>query len=243
MRRGRLALICLGAVGAAYTGAALLLPPGFFEGFCPPIDYRFISPPPGVSNHQPAAGHAEVKVTNGVVGPGYVATADPDPQAQLSFVPGAFAVPSDGSNRVTIDLKPVRDFPKPDGLVLVTNVYQVSASSPLVKNANLRLLYSTVLPAPSRMYFSRDGGAWEPLAATSSTGASGCTDIVAQVSSTGLYAAGFPGARIASSAPTSPRIGGGQTLPVVVALAILIVVLAGVPLAVVRRRRSPPGRT
>ncbi|MDQ6691566.1 MAG: hypothetical protein M3Z13_02250, partial [Candidatus Dormibacteraeota bacterium] len=212
MRRGGLVLLALGLAAAAYSWAALQTPPGFFEGFCPPIDYRFASPPPGVpASHQPASGHGEVKVAGGVVNPGYVATFDPDPQAQLSFVPGAFAPPTDGSGRVTIDLKPVREFPKPVGLTLVTNVYQVIASSPLVKNANLRLLYSTVLPAPSAIYVSRDGGPWQAVPSNASTGASGCTDIVAQVSSTGLYAAGFASASTASGPGGGQRIGGGQT--------------------------------
>ncbi len=238
MTRGRLALALLALAAAFYSAVAFLTPPGFFEGFCPPIDYRFVSPPPRAgTNHQPAAGHGEVKVLNGVVNPGYVATADPNPQAQLSFAPGAFAPPGDGSARVTIDIKPRRDFPKPVGLTLVTNVYEITASSALVKPANLRLLYSTLLPAPGAIYVSRDGGPWQPLPATSSTAASGCTDVLAQISSTGLYAAGFSSANTSGQVSSAPRIGGGQTLPVLVALVIVIVVLAGIPLAVVRRRR------
>jgi hypothetical protein len=33
-------------------------------------------------------------------------------------------------------------------------------------------------------------------------------------------------------------VGGGQTLPIVIAVAILVVVLAGIPLAILRRRSN-----
>ena len=123
----------------------------------------------------------------------------------------------------------------------------------MVKVSNLRLLYSTVLPAPSSIYEAQAGGSWTALPSNPSTG-TGCSDIVAQVSTTGLFMAGYPSGSTRPSGSAS--IGGGQILPIVVALAILIVVLAGVPLAVVRRRRpatdpkesngngpAPPGRT
>jgi hypothetical protein len=136
---------------------------------------------------------------------------------------------------------------------VVTNVYQVTSSTPMVKLSNLRLLYSTLLPAPSSIYIAQPGGGWTALPSNPSTG-TGCSDIVAQISTTGFFMAGYPSS---STRPNgSPTIAGGQVLPIVVALAILIVVLAGVPLAVVRRRRSaadpeepdgehlaPPGRT
>jgi hypothetical protein len=59
----------------------------------------------------------------------------------------------------------------------------------------------------------------------------------AQISTTslGYFAAGNPTA----SPPTGTvRVGGGQLLPIVVAALIVLVVLAGVPLAVLRRRRG-----
>ena len=50
----------------------------------------------------------------------------------------------------------------------------------------------------------------------------------------GYFAAGYP----SSSPPTgSIQVGGGQILPIVVAALIVVVVLAGLPLAVMRRRR------
>lgn len=239
MRRTRVAIIALLLVATAYPVVALQTPPGFYEGFCPPVDYHFVTPPPGVKNSkQPAAGHAELKIVGGVVGPPFfLATADDNPQAQLSFVPGAFPPPPGGGPEV-IDIKPVGSYPGPTGITIVTNVYDITSSTAMVKTSNLRLLYSTVLPAPSSIYVAQTGGTWKAIASNPSS-STGCSDIVAAVDTTGLYMAGYPSN---SSQPNgSTTIGGGQVLPIVVALAILIVVLAGVPLAVVRRRRAPGG--
>ena len=235
MTRLRLAGLLLALAATAYAAAAFQVPPGFYEGFCPPVDYRFLAPPPGVrAGRAPGSGHAEIKVLNGVVDPGFVATADDNPQAQLSFVPGAFGPPAVGAGEV-IDIKPVRSYPEPTGIKVVTNVYEITSSTPMVKTSNLRLLYSTLLPAPSSVYQVQAGGSWTKVTSNLSS-ATGCSDIVSQISGTGLFMAGY------DSASTSPAgggatVGGGQLLPVLVALAILIVILAGVPLAVVRRRR------
>jgi hypothetical protein len=251
VRRTRLVVLALLLVAVAYPVVAMQTPPGFYEGFCPPVDYRFLNPPPGVkSSKPPAAGHAEIKVVGGIVQPGFVATADDNPQAQLSFVPDAFTPPPSGPE--VIDIKPVGTYPPAIGLAIVTNVYQITSSTPMVKTSNLRLLYSTVQPAPTSIYEAQSAGTWAALPSNPST-ATGCSDIVAQINSTGFFMAGYPSN---STRPNgSATIGGGQVLPIVVALAILIVVLAGVPLAVVRRRRAageeeesdpsppPPGRT
>lgn len=239
MTRLRLAVLLLILVAAAYPVAAFQTPPGFYEGFCPPVDYRFLSPPPGVkAGIGPASGHAEIKVLKGIVDPGFVATADDNPQAQLSFVPGAFATPAGGLGEV-IDIKPVRTYPPPTGITVVTNVYQITSSTPMIKTSNLRLLYSTVLPAPSLVYEAQPGGSWAAVPSSPSA-STGCSDITSQISGTGLFMAGY------DSASTTQRKGGatvagGQLLPIVVALAVLIVVLAGVPLAVLRRRRPTNG--
>ncbi len=237
VRRARLALLALALVAAAYPLAALQTPPGFYEGFCPPVDYRFVNPPSGVKNSKPpASGHAEIKVVGGIVQPSFVATADDNPQAQLSFVPGAFTAPASGPE--VIDIKPVSSYPDATGLAIVTNVYQITTSTPMTKTSNLRLLYSTVLPAPSTIYTAQSGGSWTavPSNASSSTG---CSDIVAQINSAGLFMAGYPSNSTRPNGSTT--LGGGEVLPIIVALAVLIVVLAGVPLAVVRRRRPASG--
>jgi hypothetical protein len=180
-----------------------------------------------------------IKVVNGVVQPGYVATADDNPQAQLSTVPGAFAAPGNGANSITIDLKPVSSYPDPKSLTFVTNVYLLTSSTPMVKTSNLRLLYSTLLPAPSAVYVAQKDGDWTALPSNPST-QTGCSDIVTQVDSTGYFAAGYPSGST-SKKPSGPTLGGGQAVPIVVALVILIVILAGVPLAITRRRPAGPG--
>jgi hypothetical protein len=234
--RARFAVLALVLAAIAYPLAAFQAPPGFYEGFCPPVDYRFLKPPPQVnSTKPPGSAHTEIKVVNGVVQPGYVATADDNPQAQLSFVPGAFAAPTNGSNVVVIDIKPVAGYPDPKGLTLVTNVYQVTSSTPMMKTSNLRLLYSTLLPAPSSIYVAQEGGEWQALPSNPST-QTGCSDIVSQINTTGYFAAGFPSG--SSGGKPASTVGGGQALPIIVALAILIVILAGIPLAMVRRRRA-----
>jgi hypothetical protein len=238
VKRARVAVLALALVAAAYPLAALQTPPGFYEGFCPPVDYRFVTLPPGVKNSKPPApGHAEIKVVAGIVQPGFVATNDDNPQAQLSFVPSAFAAPITGAP-VVIDIKPVSSYPAPTGITVVTNVYDITASTAMVKTSNLRLLYSTVLPAPSSIYMAQSGGTWTAIPSNPSSG-TGCSDIVAAIDSTGFFMAGYPSNSTQPNGSTT--VGGGQVLPIVVALAILIVVLAGVPLAVVRRRRPPGG--
>lgn len=241
MTRARLALLALVLAAAAYPVFALQAPPGFYEGFCPPVDYHWLKPPPQVSgNKAPASGHAEIKPVTlpqtgqTVVSPGFAATNDDNPQVQLSFVPNAFQLPPNGANEV-IDIKPVAEYPATNGITVVTNVYLITSSTPMTMTSNIRLLYSTVLPAPSSIYVAQQGGTWQALPSSAST-TTGCSDITAQVNTLGYFMAGYPSS---SSNPNgSARLGGGQALPIAVALAILIVVLAGIPLAVVRRRAA-----
>ena len=46
------------------------------------------------------------------------------------------------------------------------------------------------------------------------------------------------GPAAAKQSASGVRVGGGQTLPIVIAVAILVVVLAGIPLAILRRRSN-----
>ena len=66
--------------------------------------------------------------SNGLVDPGSIFTQDG--QAALSFISGAFVALADRSP-VTFDIKPVAEFPDPDGTHLATNVYCFTSSSPL----------------------------------------------------------------------------------------------------------------
>jgi len=232
MRR-RAALLSLAA--AAYAVAAWAATPGFYDGIAPPQPYRWVSPPPQFksSNQQPLTGHGSARVaSNGSVDPGSIFTQDG--QAAVSFVPGAFVAPADRSP-VTIDVKPVAEFPNPDGTHLSTNVYCVTSSSALApgKDVLVTLQFSDQLPAPSDVYEYQGDGPWQKIG---STGSAAPFYIAVRATSLGCFAAGFP----ANSKQTAQgaRVGGGQALPIIVALAILVVVLAGVPLAVMRRRAA-----
>ena len=230
MRR-RLALLALAVM--AYAIAAWSVAPGFYDGIAPPQPYRWVSPPPQfrASNQPPLPGHGTVKVgTNGVVDPGSIFTQDG--QASLSFIPGAFAAPADRAP-VSVDIRPVATFPDPGGLHVATNVYCFTSSSPLAsgKEALVTLQFSDQLPAPSDVYGYQTGGSWARIG---STGASAPFFIAARVTYMGCFAGAYPANARQTAAGT--HVGGGQTLPILVALAILVVALAGVPLAVLRRR-------
>lgn len=228
--RRTFALLALAAT--AYAIAAWSVAPGFFDGIAPPSPYRWVSPPAQFkgSNQQPLAGHGSASVaSNGVVNPGTVFTQDG--QASVSFVPGAFVAPSGGS-AVNIDIKPVETFPKASGLTLQTNVYCFTSSSPLAsgKDVLISLRYSNGIPAPTNVYAYQGSGPWRNLG---STGSAAPFTISARSTFLGCYAAGYP-ANVQNA--QGARVGGGQALPVIVALAILLVILAGIPLAVLRRR-------
>jgi hypothetical protein len=234
--RRRAALLSL--IALAYVLAAWSAAPGFYDGIAPPQPYRWVSPPPQFkgSNQQPLSGHGTARVAaNGVVDPGSVFTQDG--QASIAFVPGAFTAPPDRSP-VMVNIKPVAEFPDPGDTHLATNVYCFSSSSPLAagKDALITLQFSDQLPAPSDIYEYQSDGPWQKIG---STGSAAPFSIAARATSLGCFAAGYP----ANAAQTAQgaRVGGGQTLPIIVAVAILVVVLAGIPLAVLRRRRAREG--
>ena len=222
------ALLALGAM--LYALAAWAVAPGFYDGVAPQAPYRWVSPPPvaRTNNQPPLSGSVTVKTgSNGVVDPGTAFTGDG--QASLSFVPGSFAASASG---VTVTVKPVTDFPSAAGIQFQTNVYLIQSTSPLTKEALVTLRYSDLVPAPSDIYFAPEsGGSWKKIG---STGQSAPYNISARTTQVGYFAAGFPAG--AQKGGSGARIGGGQTLPIITAIAILLVVLAGVPLALLRRR-------
>jgi len=227
-------LLVLAAAVVAYVLAAWAVAPGFYDGIAPPQPYRWVSPPPQFrsNNQQPQAGHGTVRVaSNGAVDPGSVFTQDG--QAAISFVPGAFVAPADRSP-VAIDIKPVAEFPDPGKIHISTNVYCLTATSTLApgKDALITLQYSDQFPAPSDVYEYQGDGAWQKIG---STGTAAPFFISVRATALGCFAGGYP----ASAGQTQgARLSGGQVVPVAVALAILVVVLAGIPLAVLRRRHG-----
>jgi hypothetical protein len=214
-----------------YVLAAWMVAPGFYDGFGPPQPYNWTCPPPQAgANMKPGRGDVDIKVVGGVSDAG--SAYDRDGQIVIGFLPGAFD--STGKTVISVDVTPLATCPQPPGIQFVTNVYQISAPAPLVKSANLVLRYSNLEPSPSDVYFASDpGGPWHGL------GIAQQAQLFTVVTSTkqfGYFAAGYPSA---SPAPGTPNVGGGsQTLPIIVAVLIVLVVLAGIPLAILRRRQS-----
>ncbi len=224
------------AAASVYLVAAWMVAPGFYDGFAPQQPYAWTSPPPqlALGNVAPRSGHAVFNVIGGVSDAGSVFTDDGcplncSPQAVIGFLPGAFD--ATGKTSVTVDIKPVSTFPSPTGLHFSTNVYLISANAPVRpdKAANLELRYSDQVPAPSFMYLAVDAnGQWKPI------GGSESQQFILQTTTSqlGYFSAGYAGNATNSPAGTS------QLLPIAVAVLILGVLVAGVPLAIVRRRRA-----
>ena len=227
----RLAL--LGAAAIVYMAAAWMVAPGFYDGFGPPQPYNFTCPPPQAgANGKPLSGHADVKVIGGVSDADSVFTEDG--QLVVLLLPGAFAAGNKAS--ISVDIKPLATCPEPAGIRFVTNVYQVTASAPLTsgtdKLPSLEVRYSNLQPDPSTVYQASDpNGTWTAI--SSQPGQPYV--ILGKPTGLGYFAAGYPSA---SPPPGSPTIGGGQLLPIIVAVLIIAVVLAGLPLAIMRRRRG-----
>ena len=224
----------LAAAGALYTAVALAAPPGFFDGFTPQQPYRWVKPPPCCThnNQPPLPGHLVVNVgTNGQTDPGTAFTNENSPQASLSFLPGAFDDPD--RQPVTVDITPQATYPDLGGLQCATNVYLIKAGKPLKLEGLVTLRYSDQVAAPSDIWTAPEaGGEWTKLG---STGTASPFYISARTKQLGYLAACYPPGTN-SRTGGGPTVGGGQTLPILVALAIGLVVLGGIPLAVVRRR-------
>jgi hypothetical protein len=220
----------LATATAVYLIAAWIVAPGFYDGFAPPEPYRWTCPPPAAgANQKPASGHVDIKVIDGVSDANSAYTLDG--QAVIGFLPGAFD--ATGKTVISVDITPLSTCPQPAGIKFVTNVYNITANAPLVKPSSLVLRYSNLMPDPSDVYSaSSPDGPWTPR--QRSQQAPPWTAEI-RTTSLGYFAAGY---KPASPAPGTVRIGGSQLLPIVVAGLVVLVVVAGVPLAVLRRRRG-----
>jgi hypothetical protein len=213
-----------------YIAAALTVSPGFYDGIGPSAPYNWTCPPPQAGPSQkPSSGHADIKVLGGVSDPGSAFTADG--QAVIGFLPGAFN--ADGKTVISVDIVPTPNCPQPPGVKFVTNVYEIKANATLVKDSNLTLVYSNLEPAPEAIYYATSAnGPWTSLGAQSEAQP---FTVWQKVHALGYFAAGY---RSGSTSPGTPSVGGGQALPIIVAVLIGVVILAGLPLAVLRRRRG-----
>jgi hypothetical protein len=222
----------LAAAVTMYAVAAWMVAPGFYDGFGPPQPYNWTCPPPQAgANTKPAAWHVDIKVVGGVsdAGSGF----DRDGQIVIGFLPGA--LDATGKTTISVDVTPVSTCPQsPKGIQFVTNVYQITASAAQLKAATLVLRYSNLEPAPTDVYFAADpAGPWKSIGAQQQAQQ---YTIVTTTQSLGYFAAGYASG---SPPPGAVTVGGGQALPIIVAVLIVLVVLAGVPLAILRRRRTP----
>jgi hypothetical protein len=227
----------LAAAVIAYMIAAWMVAPGFYDGFGPVQPYNWTCPPSQAgANTKPSSGHLDIKVIGGVSDANSAFTNDG--QVVIGFLPGAFN--ATGKTTISVDITPLPTCPQPPGIRFVTNVYEITASAPLADPnkmvPNVVLRYSNLEPAPTDVYFASDpGGTWETVPVAQQ--AQPFTIVTSAKSfSFGYYAAGYPSA---SAPPGAVNVGGGgQTLPIIVAVLIVLVVLAGLPLAILRRRRS-----
>jgi hypothetical protein len=205
-----------------------MVAPGFYEGFTPPSPYNWICPPPiagASSGIQPASGHLTIKVIGGISDPNTVFT--DDGQVAVGFLPGAFG--ANGKTQITVDVTPVSPCPTSADLHFTTNVYRVTADAKLVMKANLVMRYSNLIPAPSFVYRAADvGGPWTSLGGQEGQ----LYTIQATSSELGYFVAGYP------ANATSQGSGTSQLLPIAVTVLIVGVLIAGIPLAMVRRRRA-----
>ena len=134
-----------------------------------------------------------------------------------------------GATSVSVDIKPVRPCPSPPALHFATNAYLVTASAPLIKPANLVMEYSYLVPAPSFIYRADNvDGPWVSIGGNESQ------PFTIQTTSSGLgyFAAGYPANAVSAWRCES------DLLPIAVAVLIVGVMVAGIPLAIARRRRQ-----
>ena len=219
----RLAL--LASVAVVYLLAAWMVAPGFYDGFAPQQPYNWVCPPVHISgNLPPSSGHLVIKVINGISDA--TAAFTDDGQVVIYFNFGVFD--ATGKSVITVDLRPVSPCPKPSGLTLATNTYLITADAPLVKRSNLKMLYSDIVPAPSTVYLSTSAdGPWSSIGANSQAEP---FTINTATDRLGYFAAGYPANAVSHGGPSS------QVLPIVIAGLIILVLVAGIPVAMIRRR-------
>ena len=220
----------LAGAAAVYLLAAWMVAPGFYDGFAPQQPYNWVCPPVHVGGNQaPSSGHLVIQVINGVSDANSAFT--DDGQVVIGFLPGAFDVT--GKTVITVDIKPVSPCPKPPGITFATNTYVLTADAPLVKKANIVMRYSDIIPAPSTVYQSTSAdGPWQSIGALSE---SQPFTVDTTIDKFGYFAAGYPSNSVSHGDPTS------QLLPIAIAVLILGVLVAGIPLAIIRRRRAEGG--
>jgi len=236
------------AVGGAYVAIALatfglsshrMLP--LFEGFAPPVPYRWVHPPPqfAASNVAPVATSAPIAFNGGRSLPLFIET--PDIQCAVTLSQGAL-VAHDADRSVQAEITPVDPAtlgPVPSGLAADGNAYRITLTyEPSgTQGISVALPGDLFMTTPHRarvVLFSADGRSWSRLP-VQSLGAP--TSIGAAFGRPGWYLVGtLPSSLHPSAANRSSTI----IIAVIVALATAGL---GTLAALVRRRhrrRSPP---
>jgi hypothetical protein len=164
-------VIVVSAYGAAavWTHGRLPVRP-IFDGFAPPAAYKYVSPPPGVSNAGTPSGASQaLPLKPGGTDETSVATADG--QATLILPQGSFgAHPPDKAVHVAITPKnPASYGSPPSRLAYEGNAYDVSASYQPSGARALPALTTTVLlsyPVNATKIMLRASGGWTATAST-----------------------------------------------------------------------------
>jgi hypothetical protein len=219
----------LAAATATYLLAAWMVAPGFYDGFQPQQPYNWVCPPPAAppGTGPPLNGHTDIKVINGVSDANTAFTRDG--QIIIYFLPGAFD--PTGKTSISVDITPVSPCPNPTGLHFSTNTYLISAGASLVMAARVEFRYSDVVPAPSLIYMAPSPDSpWKSIGGSPGQPFT----INGTTRQLGYFAAGYQANATHSASTTS------QLLPIAAAVLIVAVLVAGFPLAVLRRRRSGP---
>jgi len=220
----------LATAAAAYLLAAWNVAPGFYDGFAPQQPYNWVCPPVHISgNLPPSSGHLVIKVINGVSDANSAFT--DDGQVVIYFNFGAFD--ATGKSVISVDIKPVSPCANPSGLTFTTNTYLITADAPLVKKAILDMRYSDIVPAPSTVYSATTAdGPWTSIGANNQAQP---FTINTTTDRLGYFAGGYPSNAVSHGGPSS------QVLPIVIAGLIILVLVAGIPVAIKRRGRNRNG--
>lgn len=225
--------VALAVAAVAYVLAAWLVVPGFFDGLAPAAPYRWVSPPPDLksSNQAPSGGRAAIGVQNGAAQAGHLTTTDQ--QAAVTYPSQSFAVPPAGTP-LTLEIQPVATYPDLGGIMPAGNVYLVTVTTRIISPVVVTLRYGSQQVGPPSNLFAAETStsSWRTLGSVNS---SVPYTVSASTQTLGYFVVGFPPAAAATPAPASP--GGGPPVGVLVAVAAAaLVVLAGVPFLLGRRR-------
>jgi hypothetical protein len=247
------ALLLGGAISALYLLTAVLsahLDPfgsaPVLDGLAPPPLYRWVDPPAPLTsvNRAPKPAAARIRL-DPATGSAAGVFPTPDLQADVALAGGAIMPhAADTSVRLTITpLAPASDVRLPNGAAIAGNVYRIDATY-LPSGApvgSLREPGQVVLAYPllfsgggfsDTMLRSTDARTWTAIRSTDSIGRQ---LVHASVDALGYFAVGQTAIPTGPSAATSSD----RTLPIVLAVIALVVGVALVVIALVRRRSEP----